>query len=660
CTCKKQYQPGNGFKKNMAHILHEASPTKQRKVLNANERENVQQPQCVDPGPGNRARYTTINIHNTLKKHTFDFSGINAEHPTLQASSISLSSTMTPSIIKLSNRFAPRGSLLTPTSLSLHVSSYRKSAIPNYSNKYVYEFGRRILEKGGSAVDAAIAVLFCQGVADPHRSGIGGGMYMLIYQREKRSGSFHRCSRISAKLAHADMFQENRNGSLKVKICGMSIAVPGELLGLWEAHKRFGVIPWKELVEPSIHLCEEGVTIQFDLAKCINRYKDIVVADPVLKEMFTNPNTGEVLKSGDIMKNHRLGKTLRMIAESGPSCFYNGSLTTELIADIQRAGGILQPSDLHSYNPEWITPVTTQLKDNITLYTVPLPGSGILLIFILNILNGFIPTKNTITNFQRIIETFKYGYGKRTHFGDPKFVDNKTISELIQQLTSKSYAESIRQKISNSKTSQDPAYYDADVIMPEDHGTSHITVLAPNGDAVSVTTTINLPFGAVVRSKSTGIILNNEMDDFFVLPNIINSFGMPPSPNNFIKPGKRPVSSMVPSIFIDMKGDVQLIAEELVETKITSSTALVAAKVLWFNMTIKEAIEEPRMHHQLFPMHIEYENGIPENIIEGLKKIGHKVKELNPFLSFVSGIVMKDGKIYAYSDSRRQGVAAGF
>ncbi|KAJ9582222.1 hypothetical protein L9F63_003432 [Diploptera punctata] len=369
--------------------------------------------------------------------------------------------------------------------------------------------GRRILEKGGSAVDAAIAVLFCQGVADPHRSGIGGGMYMLIYQREKRSAVSIDARESAPSLAHADMFQENRNGSFKG---GMSIAVPGELLGLWEAHKRFGVIPWKNWWNhPYIY--------------------------PV-QEMFTNPNTGEVLKSGDIMKNHRLGKTLRMIAESGPSCFYNGSLTTELIADIQRAGGILQPSDLHSYKVRWSEPISnTVLSDGeeLVMFTSPPPSGGVVLTNILNILKGYNMgpqdnngTSNQAITLHRIIEAFKFSYAKRSLLGDPMFVN---VTQTVDELLSKTHAEAERQKIDDYKTVNDISFYGSVFSQPEDSGTTHICVVAPNGDAVSATSTINYNFGSGVMSNSTGILLNDEMDDFNLPSNTNNEETLPFSAN---------------------------------------------------------------------------------------------------------------------------------
>ncbi|KAJ9582225.1 hypothetical protein L9F63_003435, partial [Diploptera punctata] len=353
------------------------------------------------------------------------------------------------------------------------------------------DIGRDILKRKGSAVEAAIAALFCDGVVCLQSMGLGGGFLMTIYEKNNNKVITLNAREKAPKNANETMFNGNKTLAEKG---GLAVAVPGELKGYWEAYNRYksGNVEWADLIQPTIDLCRKGITVTAYFARFLKLKEEDIKNSPTLSEILIDKKTNSVWKKGDVFKRLKLADTLEIIKMEKADALYNGSLTDNFINDIKELGGIITKEDLAEYSPEWTAPVVTQLKDNITLYTAPLPGSGILLTFMLNILDGFIPTKNTITNFQRIIETFKYGYGQRTHFGDPKFVDSKTISELIQQLTSKSYAESVRQKISDNRTSQDPAYYGAEVVMPEDHGTAHITVLAPNGDAVSVTSTINL------------------------------------------------------------------------------------------------------------------------------------------------------------------------
>jgi len=448
--------------------------------------------------------------------------------------------------------------------------------------------GRDILMKNGSAVEAAIAALFCEGVVCVQSMGLGGGFLMTIYKRDTGKVETLNAREVAPKAANKTMF--NANSTLST-VGGLSVAVPGELMGYWEAYQKYksGNVHWGELVQPTIDLCREGITVTPYLAKLLKQ------------------------KEEDIKQS----VTLRV---------------------------------------NWTAPVTAQLANNITLYSVPPPGSGVILALILNILNDMVLHENDVTTYQRITEAFKYGYGKRTQLGDPNFVD---ISELLTQLTSKEYAEDVRKNISDYRTWQDAMHYGAEVIVPDDHGTAQISVLAPNGDAVSVTSTINLYFGAMVVSTSTGIILNDEMDDFSA-PNITSAYDIPPSPNNYIVPKKRPLSSMSPSIFVDGNGDVQLVTGAAGGTKITTATALVAMHVLWFNRNIKEAIDAPRFHHQLFPMHLQYEYGVLQQIIQGLQKIGHETEKLESAGSTVTGIARRGGKIYANADFRREGITAGF
>jgi len=515
--------------------------------------------------------------------------------------------------------------------------------------------GRDILMKNGSAVEAAIAALFCEGVTCAQSMGLGGGFLMTVYKRDTREVQILNAREVAPKAANQTMF--NGNSTLST-IGGLSVAVPGELMGYWEAYKKYksGNLDWADLVQPTIDLCIDGIIVTPYVAKLLKQQEGAIKRSATLSEIFINKNTNSVWKEGDKYKRLKLAETLKLIRDSDASVLYNGTLTAGFVQDIQDLGGIITEEDMNEYQVKWTEPVTAQLKNNITLHSVPPPGSGVIVTLILNILNGMIPHENNVTTYQRITEAFKYGYGKRTQLGDPDFVD---IRELIAQLTSKTYAETIRKEISDSMTWQDHEHYGADVVVPEDHGTAQISVLAPNGDAVSVTSTINIYYGAMEQSISTGIILNDEMDDFSA-PNITNFYDIPPSPNNYIEPKKCPLSSMAPSIFTDGNGDVQLVTGGAGGTKITTATALVAMYVLWFNRNIKEAIDAPRFHHQLFPMRLQYEYGVLQHIIRGLQEIGHDTERLESAGSSVTGIARRGGKIYASADFRRGGITAGF
>lgn len=473
--------------------------------------------------------------------------------------------------------------------------------------------GRDILTKNGSAVDAAIATMFCNGIVNMQSMGLGGGFLMTIYTRENKEAITLNARETAPMNATADMFDKDPE---KSKRGPLAVGVPGELRGYVTAYKRFGKLPWRDLIQPSINLCENG----YNMSKAqYDSLSDHIKDDELLNKWFVNSTTGELKKRGSLIQPKKYCETLRLIAEHGGDILYNGTLADKLVEDIQEKGGIITKEDLLNYKAIWSDAIHVKLhQDN--LYSVPPPGSGVLLGFILNVLKGYNFTSddinginNTVLTYHKIIETFKYAYAKRTELGDPNF---NNITELLQNLTSNDYAEAIRDRITENSTFSDPAHYGAVFYAKGNHGTAHISILTPNGDAVSVTSTVNLYFGAEFTSKQTGIILNSGMNDFSSSA-FKNYFGLPGSPANHIEPQKRPLSSMSPTIITDEKGDVKLVIGASGGTKITSAMALVIMRSFWLGQTIKQAVDAPRIHHQVFPMEINYEYGVLKQIVDG-------------------------------------------
>eukprot|EP00058_Branchiostoma_floridae_P026464 XP_002611955.1 hypothetical protein BRAFLDRAFT_91839 [Branchiostoma floridae] len=430
---------------------------------------------------------------------------------------------------------------------------------------------------------------------EPDGPPVGSGG---LYSRAAVATDAGRCSKIGRlSIATENMYQ--RNFTLST-LGGLAVAVPGEIRAFWEAHQRYGKLPWKDLFQPAIQLAEEGVCIAGSLAGAIEE-KTVDMKRPWsgLCDVFCDENNN-VLGKNQIMKRPQLAETLRAVADGGADAFYTGDIARNLAKDIQDAGGIITEQDFRDYVAEVTSPLNITLAGGLTVLSPPPPSSGAVLSLILNILDGyqFSPssvddTDNQILTYHRIVEAFKFAYAKRTELGDPNFVD---IAELIRNMTSDDYAESLRRKITDD-TTHDYRYYGPSFVLPEDGGTSHVSVLAPNGDAVSVTSTVNLFFGSKLRSRSTGVILNNLMDDFSS-PNLTNYFGVPPSPANFIRPGKRMMSSMNPVVVVDGNGDVRLVTGASGGTKITTATAYVLMHHLWFGLDIGPAVETPRLHHQ--------------------------------------------------------------
>ncbi|XP_022256621.1 gamma-glutamyltranspeptidase 1-like, partial [Limulus polyphemus] len=441
---------------------------------------------------------------------------------------------------------------------------------------------------------------------------------------------------------------------------GLAVAVPGELKAYWLAHQRYGKLNWSDLVLPSVKISRDGFKIGKHLGRNIMRFKDAIMSEPSLREVFFNNATGDVYKEGEMLKRPVLAATLQKIAENGADELYSGETGRNLVKDIQGFGGIVTMEDLRSYEAKVKDAIPIQLKDGETLYSVPPPGCGTLVGFILNILAGFNITnkdvddvKSSVLTYHRMVEAFKYAFAKRTYLGDEDFVNvtKRTYIHLIVQ-------KQVRQKISDVETFP-PENYGGFFYGVEDHGTAQVTVVDAEGNAVSASSTINTQFGCKRRSSSTGIILNNEMDDFSS-PNVTNFFGILPSPANFIKPGKRPLSSMSPSVVLDKAGQLKTVIGGAGGSRIITAVSQVLLRSMWLNNSIKEAIDALRIHHQLYPDTVFHEKHFPQIYLDGLTRLGHNTA-LDSEHTQVQGIVKEsNGKLSANIDYRKDASMIGF
>ncbi|ORX99340.1 gamma-glutamyltranspeptidase [Basidiobolus meristosporus CBS 931.73] len=512
------------------------------------------------------------------------------------------------------------------------------------------EVGVGILKSQGNAVDAAIATALCIGTVNSFSSGIGGGGFMTI-RTSNGTVDFINFRETAPAGSAEEMFKGKPEAS---KQGGLAIATPGEIRGFELAHKKHGRIAWKELFEPSIRLSRNGFPVTEQLAIKLQAYSELILNNTSFREIYAP--RGKVLKAGEVVRRLRYANTLEAIATRGPDEFYKGGLANTIVNAIQKAGGIITLEDLAAYSAVSTPPLVGYYHGHKVI-SAPPPASGAVVISALNTLEGYnlALDKLNYLNLHRVIESFKYGYAQRTYLGDPAFVNT---TAKIAEMLSKDQGALRRRNISSYKTFP-VEYYQPSYQQKNTPGTTHLSAMDKEGGAVALTSTINLEFGAKVLDADTGIIFNNEMDDFST-PGLVNAFGYLPSPANFIKPGKRPLSSMSPTI-VETDGYPSLAVGASGGSYITTATVQMILNIYDFGKSVDQAVAAPRVHHQLMPDVVTVEPQYDERYVKALESRGHNVTRLATTQCVVQAVTkLPSGYYNAASDSRKRGVAAAY
>jgi len=517
------------------------------------------------------------------------------------------------------------------------------------------EVGATILRKGGNAVDAAVAVGFALAVVHPSAGNIGGGGFMII--RMDDGSAYALDYRETAPgLATRDMYLDSLGQLSEKSVTGhLAAGVPGSVAGLVEAQRRFGRLALADVMEPAIRLARDGIVLDAarsrGLAGQARRFRMFQGS----RETFLMPN-GDAPSIGSLFVQPDLARTLQAIADSGTRAFYEGYIADLIVAEMARGGGLITKADLAAYRPIWRDPVVLSYRGH-TIYSMPPSSSGgVTMGEILNIMEGFdpLPPFGSAEHVHLLAEAMRRAFTDRNHFlGDPAFV-----TMPLDRLLSKEYAAAQRHTIDPSRatpsTTLVPGRAEADQ-------TTHYSVVDDEGNAVSVTTTLNGGFGSAVTVQGAGFLLNNEMDDFAGAPGQPNMYGLVQGEANAIEPGKRMLSAMTPSIVLGPDGSLLMVLGSPGGPTIITTVMQVISNVIDYGMSLPEAIAAPRVHHQALPDRINYERGglLPATVAR-LEAMGHELSERRGYSGEVAGIIRVAGRWMGVHDPRSAGGSAGF
>lgn len=520
------------------------------------------------------------------------------------------------------------------------------------------QIGLEILKNGGNAVDAAVAIGFSLAVSLPNAGNIGGGGFMLVHDA-KSNKTVALDFREKAPAAATETMYQDENGEIiprKSWYTHQAIGVPGTVAGLTKALEQWGSLPLAEVMQPAIDLAEQGYEVSPTMAKLLQVEKDNLGKWPTTKAIFFDGD--EPLALGDTLVQKNLSESLKLIAKEGADAFYKGAIAEEIVRDQEAHDGLITKDDLASYEATEREVVRGDYR-GYEIVSMPLPSSGG--IHIIQILNAMehLPIKESGVNSAKTIslmaETMKRAYADRSEYlGDSDFVDVP-----IQELTSKEYAKAIADEVLKGEITPAQEIKPGDLAPYESDQTTHYSVVDKEGNAVAVTYTLNLNFGSGIVAGETGILMNNEMDDFSAKPGVPNAFGLIGGSANAIEAGKRPLSSMTPTMVLkDSKP--WLVTGSPGGARIITTVLQQIVNAIDFGMNPAAATNTPRFHHQWLPDELRLEVGFSPDTIQLLENAGYDVS-VKPSMGRTQTIQIIDDTMYGYSDPRNpDGSAIGY